>query len=158
MAQVTLTDNLGSQHGPLISLRTYREFYASHHKRFIDLCHEFGVKVFHHDDGAMRAFLPDLVEMGIDILNPIQWISAGMDMLSLKEDFGDKLCFHGGIDNQHVLPSAQPTVRAEVHHCIDTLASDRTGYILAPCHNIQPVTPLENVIAMYDEVWKCGRW
>jgi uroporphyrinogen decarboxylase len=154
-----VTDDLGSQHGPLISLRTYREFYAPHHKRFIDLCHEFGIKVFHHDDGAMRAFLPDLVEMGIDILNPIQWTCPGMELDALKADFGDKLCFHGGIDNQHVLPfGSTDDVRAEVHHCIDALASDRTGYILAPCHNIQPLTPLENIIAMYDEAWEYGRF
>jgi uroporphyrinogen decarboxylase len=157
VAQVT--DDLGSQAGPLISLAAYREFYAPHHKRFIDLCHEFGIKVFHHDDGSMRAFLPDLVEMGIDILNPIQWVCPGMEMTALKRDFGDKLCFHGGIENQHILPLGSPeVVRAEVRHCIDALASDHTGYILAPCHNIQAITPIENVIALYDEAGRYGRF
>ncbi|MBI5092323.1 MAG: hypothetical protein HZB26_07745 [Candidatus Hydrogenedentes bacterium] len=82
VAQVT--DDLGSQTGPLLGMDTYLEFYAPQHKRFIDLCHKFGVRVFHHDDGSCRPFLPVLVEMGIDILNPIQWTCPGMDMRELK--------------------------------------------------------------------------
>jgi uroporphyrinogen decarboxylase len=153
VAQVT--DDLGSQNGPLISMKVYKEFYAPRHKRFIDLCHEFGIKVFHHDDGSMRAFLPSLVEMGIDILNPVQWTCPNMDLLELKQEFGKKICFHGGVENQKILPFGSPEeVRNEVRHCIESLASDGTGYILAPCHNIQPVTPMENIIAMYDEAWK----
>lgn len=155
VAQVT--DDLGSQTGPLISPDLYREFYAPHHKRFIDLCHEFGIKVFHHDDGACRAFLPLLVEMGIDILNPIQWTCPGMEMTELKAAFGHRICFHGAIENQRILPFGTPEeVRQEVRHCIDALASDGTGYILASCHNLQPNTPVENILAMYDEAWRYG--
>jgi uroporphyrinogen decarboxylase len=157
VAQVT--DDLGSQTGPLIRMKTYREFYKPHHRRFIDLCHNFGIKVFHHDDGSMRLFLPDLVEMGIDILNPVQWTCPNMDMLELKQEFGSRICFHGAIDNQRILPFGTPgEVRAEVRHCIDSLASDKTGYILASCHNIQPITPLENILAMYEEAYRYGRF
>ncbi|MDP6040170.1 MAG: uroporphyrinogen decarboxylase family protein, partial [Candidatus Latescibacteria bacterium] len=85
IAQVT--DDLGCQTGPIIGLQTYREFYAPHHKRFIELCHEFGIRVLHHDDGSIRTFLPDLIDMGIDILNPVQWTCADMDMVDLKRDF-----------------------------------------------------------------------
>lgn len=156
VAQVT--DDLGSQTGPLISMELYKEFYAPHHKRFIDLCHEFGIKVFHHDDGSCRPFLPLLVEMGIDILNPIQWTCPGMDMAELKSAFGKNICFHGAIENQRILPFGTPEeVRAEVRHCMDALASDGTGYILASCHNLQVVSPVENIIAMYDEAWKYGK-
>jgi len=156
VAQVT--DDLGSQTGPLISMEMYQEFYAPHHKRFIDLCHEFGVKVFHHDDGSCRPFLPLLVEMGIDILNPIQWTCPGMEMDGLKAEFGKRICFHGAVENQRILPFGTPEeVRAEVRHCIDALASDGTGYILAPCHNLQVNTPVENIIAMYDEAWQYGK-
>ena len=155
VAQVT--DDLGSQTGPLISMELYKEFYAPHHKRFIDLCHEFGIKVFHHDDGSCRPFLPLLVDMGIDILNPVQWLCPGMDMAELKAEFGNRICFHGAVENQQILPFGTPEeVRAEVRHCIDSLASDGTGYILAPCHNIQVNTPVGNIIAMYDEAWKYG--
>ena len=156
VAQVT--DDLGTQTGPMISMKVYDEFYAPHHKRFIDLCREFGIKVFHHDDGSCRAFLPRLVEMGIDVLNPIQWTCPGMDRAELKKEFGDRICFHGAVDNQRILPFGTPDeVRAEVRTCIDTLASDGTGYVLAPCHNIQANTPVENIIAMYDEAWRYGR-
>jgi len=157
VAQVT--DDLGSQHGPFISLDVYREFYKPHHRRFIALCHGFGIKVFHHDDGSCRAFLPDLVEMGIDILNPVQWVCPGMDREELKREFGARLCFHGAVDNQRILPFGTPDeVRAEVRRCIDTLASDGTGYILAPCHNLQAVSPVENIVAMYDEAWNYGKF
>ncbi len=155
VAQVT--DDLGSQTGPLISLESYREFYAPHHKRLIDLCHTFGIKVFHHDDGSCRLFLPLLIEMGVDILNPIQWTCPGMDMTELKKEFGDRICFHGAVENQRILPFGTPEdVRAEVRHCIDSLASDRTGYIIAPCHTLQANTPVANIIALYDEAWKYG--
>jgi len=155
VAQVT--DDLGTQTGPMISLDTYRSFYRPHHQRFINLCHEFNIKVFHHDDGAIRSFLPDLVADGINILNPIQWRCPGMALAGLKKDFGQKICFHGGVDNQETLPHGTPDqVRAEVRLLIDTLASDRTGYILAPCHNLQPVTPIENILAMYDEARAYG--
>jgi len=81
-----------------------------------------------------------------------------METDGLKRDFGAKLCFHGGIDNQKILPFGTPEeVRAEVRYCIDTLAGDGTGYILAPCHNIQPVSPIENILAMYDEAWHYGK-
>lgn len=152
-----VTDDLGSQTGPLISLDTFREFYKPHMQRFIDLCHEFGIKVFHHDDGAMASFLPDLVEMGIDILNPVQWTCPGMDLAQLKADFGNRICFHGGVENQQILPFGTPdAVRAEVRKNIDLLAGNGTGYILASCHNLQPVTPIENIIAMYDEAYTYG--
>lgn len=157
VAQVT--DDLGSQTGPLISLEIYREFYAPWHRRFIALCREFGITVFHHDDGSIRPFLPDLVEMGIQILNPLQWACADMELAGLKRDYGDRLCFHGGVDNQRILPFGTPAeVRAEVRHCIDELASDQRGYILAPCHNLQAVSPLENILAMYDEAWHYGKF
>jgi len=156
VAQVT--DDLGSQTGPLISMEIYREFYAPQHKRFIDLCHKFGIKVFHHDDGSIRPFIPDLLDMGIDILNPIQWTCPGMDMKQLKADFGSRVCFHGAVDNQKILPFGTPEeVRQEVRHCIDELGSNGSGYILAPCHNIQSNTPLENILAMYDEAWNYGK-
>lgn len=153
-----VTDDLGSQTGPLINPKTYREFYAPHHKRLIDLCHEFGIKVFHHDDGGCRPFIPMLVDMGIDVLNPIQWKCSGMDMDELKAEFGDRICFHGAVENQGILPFGTPEdVRAEVRHCIDALACDGTGYVLASSHNIQVVSPVENIIAMYDEAYNYGK-
>jgi uroporphyrinogen decarboxylase len=153
-----VTDDLGMQTGPMISLATFGRFYKPHIRRCIDLAREFGVLVFHHDDGAMRAFLPELVEMGINVLNPIQWRCLGMDRAELKRDFGKRICFHGGMDNQRTMPfGSEQAVRQEARDNIDILASDGTGYIFAPCHNLQAVSPVENIIAMYDEAWKYGR-
>lgn len=153
-----VTDDYGSQHGPIISLEVFNEFYRPHMKRFVDLAHSFGVKTLHHDDGAIRPFIPHLIDIGIDILNPIQWRCPGMAIEGLKADFGRRLCFHGGVDNQHTLPfGTAADVRAEVRHNIDILAADNTGYILAPCHNLQANTPVENITAMYDEAWQYGK-
>ena len=152
-----VTDDLGSQTGPMIGMDLYQEFYAPWHRRMIALAHEFGIKVMHHDDGSCRPFVPLLIEMGVDVLNPVQWKCPGMDMAGLKAEFGSRLCFHGAIENQEILPFGTPDdVRAEVRHCVDALASDGTGYILAPCHNLQGITPLENILALYDEAWRYG--
>lgn len=153
-----VTDDFGTQTGPMISLDIFHKFYKPHMQRFIDLVHGFGLKVFHHDDGAIRPFIPEFVEMGVDILNPIQWTCPGMALEGLKREFGDALCFHGGVENQRILPFGTPEeVRAEVRRDIDILAGDGTGYILGPCHNIQVVSPVENVLAMYDEAWQYGK-
>jgi len=154
-----VTDDYGMQTGPIMGMETFRAFYRPHLERFAGLAREFGIRVFHHDDGAIRAFLPDLLAIGIDLLNPIQWRCPGMEIDALKRDFGGRLCFHGGVDNQQTLPfGSEEDVRAEIRWLIDTLAADGTGYILAPCHNIQAVTPIENIIAMYDEAYRYGEF
>ena len=152
-----VTDDWGSQSGPIVSPDVFRTFYRDHTKRAIDLAHGYGIKVFHHDDGDCRAFLPDLAEMGIEVLNPIQYRCGNWDLVQLKKDYGQKICFHSGVDNQETLPLGTPdTVRAEVRHLIDTLASNGTGFIIGPCHNLQPNTPLGNIIALYEEAWSYG--
>ncbi len=91
--------------------------------------------MFHHDDGNCRAILPDMVEAGIDILNPIQWRCPGMDREGLKRDFGESLIFHGGVDNQMTLPfGSVDDVRQEVRDNLRILGAGG-GYILAPFHN-----------------------
>lgn len=148
-----VTDDFGSQRGLLISPRLFDQFYRQPIQRGIDLAHSYGLMVFHHDDGDMRSLLPRLVQMGIDILNPIQWRCGDWDLASLKSEFGSQLCFHGAIDNQYTLPFGTPQeVKDEVRRMKETLGQDGTGYIIAPCHNIQSNTPVENIIAMYEAV------
>jgi len=150
-----VTDDFGSQNGLIISPKVFDTFYRAHIQRAIDLAHDHDLFVFHHDDGDLRRLLPRLVEMGIDLLNPIQWRCGDWDLAALKRDFGSRLCFHSAVDNQLTLPFGAPEdVRAEVRRLTDTLWSDRTGFILGPCHNLQPITPLENILAMYDEAHK----
>ncbi len=152
-----LTDDFGAQNGLLIGVPMFETFFESQYRRFAAMIRHYGARVFHHDDGAIMDILPKLDEIGIDVLNPIQWHLPGMDLERLKSGFGGRICFHGGIDNQHVLPfGTTEEVRAEVRRCVEVLASDRTGYILAPCHNVQVNTPVENVLAMYDTARACS--
>ncbi len=152
-----VTDDYGSQHGLLISPRTFDAFYRPAVQHAIDLAKSYGLIVFHHDDGDLRKLLPTLVEMGIDVLNPIQWRCGDWDLADLKARFGQRLCFHSAVDNQHTLPFGTPEdVRAEVRRLIGVLASDRTGFILGPCHNLQAVSPVENILAMYAAAKEYG--
>lgn len=157
--QVMLTyvaEDMGGQTDLLFSPAHIREFLLPGMKRMIDLAHQAGAFVFHHNDGNCRRIIPDMIEAGIDILNPIQWRSTGMDRRELKREFGDKVVFHGGMDNQQTLPFGTPEqVRQEVLENLEILGRGG-GYILAPCHNIQPITPIENILAMYEAGYEAG--
>lgn len=149
IAQVT--DDFGSQTGLLISRGMIEEYYRGWMQRAIDQAKGFGIKVFHHDDGAIYPLLPMFIEMGVDILNPIQWRCKGMDREAIGANYGERLCFHGGVDNQYTLPFGSANdVRAEVAYNLKTLGRSGTGYIIAPCHNIQANTSIENILALYQ--------
>jgi len=133
-----------------------RRFFIPRMKKMMDLAHQAGAFVFFHSDGSVREIIPDMIEAGIDILNPIQWRCKGMDRETLKRDFGDKVVFHGGVDNQKTLPFGKiEEVEEEVIYNIKVLGKNG-GYILAPCHNIQPITPVENIIKMYNTAFENG--
>lgn len=145
-----IAEDLGGQTDLMMSVRHIREFLLPGMKRMIDLAHQAGAFAFHHDDGNCRRILPDLIALGIDLLNPIQWRCPGMERDGLKRDFGDRVIFHGGVDNQFTLPfGSVEDVQREVLDNLRILG-EGGGYILAPCHNIQPLTPVENVVAMYE--------
>ncbi|MGI6367360.1 MAG: uroporphyrinogen decarboxylase family protein [Anaerolineae bacterium] len=157
--QVLLTyvaEDLGSQSSLLFSPTQIRTFLLPRMRRMMRLAHEAGAYVFFHSDGAVRPILPDMISTGIDILNPIQWRCPGMERAPLKADFGTQLVLHGAMDNQQTLPfGTVEQVREEVRENIATLGANG-GYVLAPCHNIQPVSPPENTVAMYDEAYRSG--
>jgi len=145
-----LISDLGSQHGQLISMRMFHEFVAPYLKEMIESIHSFGAYVMFHSCGSIYQFIPELIKLGVDILDPIQPTNHQMSPERLKADFGDKLCFHGGIDMQGVLPKGTPDeVRAEVKRYCEVLGSGG-GYILAPAHLFQPDVPPENIMAFYD--------
>jgi uroporphyrinogen decarboxylase len=151
-----VAEDMGGQDKLMISKKHIRRFLLPGMKRIIDLAHQAGAFVFHHNDGACRAIVPDMIDLGIDILNPIQWRSKGMEREGLKADFGDRLVFHGAVDNQYTLPFGTPEeVRQEVIDNLRILGAGG-GYIIAPCHNIQPLTPVENVLAMYQAGYENG--
>jgi len=153
---VYVAEDLGTQQSLLMSPQCFRRFLKPYMARMIDLVHSFGAKVFHHDDGAIRPLLPELIEIGIDLLNPVQWRCEGMDREGLARDFGAAVVFHGAMDNQRTLPFGTPSeVREEVAENIRIFAGAR-GYIVSPCHNIQPNTPTENIVALYEAVREFG--
>ena len=114
---------------------------------------EFGVKIMYHTDGSVMEAVPGLIDMGIDILEALQFSADGMDPKVLKEKYGDRLCFHGGISVQTTLPfGTVEDVKQEVIERIEVLGKGG-GYILAPSHAIQAGTPPENIIAMYETAY-----
>ena len=145
-----VAEDLGGQTGLLMARELMQEFLFPRMKRMMDLTRQHGSFVFTHSDGAVRDIIPDFIALGTQVLNPIQWVCPGMDRAGLKRDFGADLVFHGGVDNQRVLPfGAVDDVREEVHENYRTLGAGG-GYILCPCHNIQAVTPPENIVALYE--------
>jgi uroporphyrinogen decarboxylase len=151
-----VAEDMGSQESLLFSPKQIRTFLIPRMKRMIDLAHSAGAYVFYHSDGAVRKIIPDMIEAGIDVLNPIQWRCTGMEREGLKQDFGSRIIFHGAVDNQQTLPFGTVNdVRQEVIANIEILG-EGGGYILAPCHNIQANTPPENVVAMYETGYDHG--
>lgn len=152
-----VAEDMGSQEGLLFSPTQIRRFLLPGMKRMIDLVHQAGGYVFHHSDGAVRPILPTMIEAGIDVLNPVQWRCRGMEREGLKRDFGSRLIFHGGVDNQYTLARGTvDEVRQEVADNIAILGAGG-GYILAPCHNIQAVSPPGNIVAMYETCYDLSR-
>lgn len=145
-----LISDLGSQKGPLISLAMFRVFVAPYLREMADRIHQLGGKVLFHSCGHIHSFIPDLIELGVDVLDPIQPVAPCMEPEQLEAEFGGRLCFHGGLDMQKLLPFASPAdvSRTAARYC-QTLGR-RGGYILSPAHLFQPDVPPENVLAVYD--------
>lgn len=145
-----LISDLGSQTGPLMSLAMFREFVAPYLREMIERIHQLGARVMYHSCGAVRAFIPDLIELGVDVLDPIQPVGPEMSPERLAAEFGDQVCFHGGIDMQRLLPNGTPQqIKEEARRYCETLGR-AGGYILAPAHFFQPDVPPDNIIAMYN--------
>lgn len=149
---VWLGDDVGMQNAMLISPKMWRRFLKPRMANFIAELKAINpeVKVAYHSDGQIYPIIPDLIEIGLDVLNPIQ--PASMDPARLKKEYGDKLCFWGTIDEQHTLPfGSADDVRTEVIERLNTIGRDG-GLILGPTHSIQLDTPLENFWAMIETI------
>jgi len=157
---VCITDDQGTQSSLMISPEMFREFIKPYLKTQIGTIKETAeVKVLMHCDGAILPIMADLIEIGVDIINPIQTVVKGFeDTRALKAEYGDRICFHGAIDVQQVMPNATPgEIRQEVARRIHDLGPEG-GYILAPCHNINIDIPVENVVAMFEAAQTYGRY
>jgi uroporphyrinogen decarboxylase len=154
------SDDLGMIDRPLISPTMYRALVKPRQKRTFDLFRKHtNAKLFYHCDGAILPLIPDFIEIGVDILNPIQLNAKDMgDTAKLKRDFGSELTFWGAIDTRHVLPFGTPEdVRDEVRKRLGDLAPGG-GYVVCSVHNIQPEVPPENVEAKFDSAYDMGRY
>ncbi len=145
-----LGDDFGSENGLLISLAMFRKFFKPALRDLLNLAKKFDLKTMLHTCGAVRELIPDLIEIGLDILNPIQTQAKDMDPQKLKKEFGKDICFHGAMDIQKILPFGTPDeIKRTVNFHVKTLGKGG-GFILAPSHNLQLDIPIDNIIAMYE--------
>lgn len=145
-------DDVGTQRGMLISPRTWRRFFKPRMAEMFSTLKAINpqLKIAYHSDGNLESVIPDLIEIGLDVLNPIQ--PACLDPAALKKRYGDRLCFWGTIDEQHTLPFGTPeSVRREVENRLETVGYDG-GLILSPTHHVQLDTPVENFWAMVHAI------
>jgi len=145
-------DDFGTQQSPFVSVKMFRELIMPFYKRGMDWIHQnTDMKIMLHSDGALFPLIPSLIEMGVDILNPVQTSARGMDPVQLKKEFGEQLVFWGAsLDCQQTLPFGTPDeVAKEVEEHVRTF-SPGGGYVFAPVHNIQAGVPPENVMAMFE--------
>lgn len=157
---IKIADDLGSQNALLISPELYRKLIKPRHAelcRFIK--NQCDSRILLHTDGAVRDIIPDFIEIGIDILNPIQTSAKGMDPIQLKKDFGKKIIFWGGgIETQSTLSFGTPEeVEEDVKKKIEIFKKGG-GYIFAQIHNIQPEVPIDNILAMYKAFHKYSKY
>jgi len=150
-------DDIATQNATLLRPDLYRRMIKPRHKTLADAIHRHGKPILFHSCGSVYALIRDLIEIGVDALNPVQVSAADMATDRLKREFGRDLAFWGGIDTHRVLPTGTPAeVREEVKRRIDDLSEDG-GYVLCAVHNIQPEVHPENVVAMYEAALEYGR-
>jgi uroporphyrinogen decarboxylase len=149
---VLLGDDFGTQRGPLISGAVFDKLFAPKKREFFDMVHSHGARVSHHCCGSSRALIPRFIACGMDALQTIQVRAAGMNPYELKAEFRGKIALHGAVDVQGWLQGASVgQIEEEVNRLMDVVGAGG-GYILAPSHNIQPDTPIQNVLAVYATV------
>jgi uroporphyrinogen decarboxylase len=143
------SDDWGSQKGLLMDPEDWRKHYKPSYRRVFDRVRSAGAHVWMHLCGNITAILPDLVDIGLDVLNPVQ--PQAMDVHLLAREYGGKVCFYGGVDVQGTLIRGSPgDVKREVHGLVDLFGRFGGGYIGGTSHSVMPETPLENVVALYE--------
>lgn len=156
---IYVADDLGGQTGPLMSPDLYRKMIKPRQRKLFDFMRSHSdAKIMVHSCGSVHAFIGDLVDMGVDAVNPVQISAKDMEPGKLKREFGDKICFWGGIDTHRVLPFGSPReVRDEVKRVIEELGPGG-GYICSSVHNIQKEVPPENICAMLEAALEYGKY
>lgn len=143
-------EDYGTQRGLLFSIDHFKQFLAPHNAAMVKIAKDHGAYYYHHSCGGIREMIPSLIDIGVDVLDPVQVLAQGMSPESLKRDFGDVLCFSGGVDEQELLPhGTEDEVSSYVSSLLDTMAPGG-GFIIGPTHNFQEDIPTQNIIALYD--------
>lgn len=143
-------EDYGTQRGLLFGPEHYRELLKSHNVEMASLARMHGCHYYQHTCGSVRELIPDLIEAGVEVLDPVQVLADGMEPAALKRDFGDVLCFSGGVDEQELLPNGTPAeVKKGVFRLLDVMAPGG-GFFLGPTHNFQEDIPTDNIVAMYE--------
>ena len=154
-------DDLGTQEGGLMSLADYREFYKPYQAEIIKNVRRHlrpEAKIILHSCGSVYQFIEDLIEIGVDVLNPVQPLAKNMEPWRLKKEFGGEIAFLGGFDIQQLLPLGnKEQIREGVKKLIQEYAPGG-GFIFATSHNIEPDTPPENIVAMFDAAYEYGKY
>ena len=149
-------DDFGTQSGPMMDVGMWRRTFRRGFRKYIALAHRYGIRVMHHTCGSVVALIPEFIEAGLDILQSLQPKAAGMDLKKLKQEYGRDLAFQGGIDIQEVLPNGDPQeVREHVRRQMDAEKPDG-GFIVCTAHNIQPDTPTENILKLFETYKEFG--
>ncbi|HJA67954.1 MAG TPA: uroporphyrinogen decarboxylase family protein [Candidatus Mediterraneibacter cottocaccae] len=153
---VLIGNDMGSQRGLMLSPEMVRKFIIPGCRKLVDQAHSYGVKVIYHSCGSIVDIIPDLIDAGVDVIHPIQALAAGMDPHNLKEKFGGKVSFCGGVDTQQLLVHGTPEdVRRKVRE-LRTIFP--TGLVISPSHEaIMPDVPPENIAAMFEEACRIYR-
>lgn len=145
-----IADDFSTQLAPLMSPEMFRMYFKDPFKKFVDLGKSYGAKIFLHCCGSVYKLVPDLIEWGVEILDPVQTTASNMVPEQLKTEFGKKLTFHGAVNTQLILPcGTSEEVKKNSRNLVEVLGKDG-GYILSACHAIQADVPVENVLALYD--------
>ncbi len=146
-----VADDVAMQKGLLVGPDTFDQFVAPRLKKLIDLTHSHGLKFMLHSCGDVTSLIPRFIELGVDILDPIQVSASNMNLINIYEEYSNQICLHGGIDTQQFLPNASPEqVREKIHETIDYF-KNKPGYILSSSHVLEGDVSNENIIALFSE-------
>jgi uroporphyrinogen decarboxylase len=152
-----ITDDYGASRNLLIGPLQWREFIKPRLQKIVDFGHQHGLKLMLHSDGAIRKIIPELIEMGFDILNPIEPEANGMDPVGIKKDFGDQIVLHGAASSLNLASQKPENIRKEVEHLMSEVAPGG-GFVLCPSNHIMPDMPVENILELYDAAFELGRY
>ncbi len=162
IALFRIADDMGTQLAPIFGLDVAKEFIFPNIKKLCDLAHSFNIKVMLHSCGSITQFFDDIINSGVDILDPLQPLAKDMDFVGVKRKIGNKICLHGAVDTQYLLPSGtKEEVRKTIYELLSFYKDEsglNGGFIISPAHVLQPDVPIQNILTMYQAIRDFNDW